>query len=77
MIQIDSLISETLKNIFQNQFFNFYFLNVDIFLIIKITNLKFYMHIKNITVERTVSQNFDVGPGLSLRKSRKNIQKNK
>ena len=33
------------------------------------------MHIKNITGEGTLSQNVDIGPGLSFRKVRKNIQK--
>ena len=42
-----------------------------------IIDLKFYIHIKNIAVEGTVSQIFDIGPGLFSIKSRKNIQKNK
>ena len=55
-------------------FLTFSFLNVDISLIIKVTNLNFFMHIKDITGEGTVSQNFYIGLG-SSRKSRKNIQK--
>ena len=43
----------------------------------KVTDLIFYIHIENIAVEETVSQIFDIGPGLFFIKSRKNIQKNK
>ena len=37
--------------------------------------MKFYIHIKNIAVEGTVSQIFYMGPGFFPIKSRKNIQK--
>ena len=44
-----------------------------------VTNLRFYIYIyiKNITIEGTVSQNFDIGLGLFSMKSRKYIQKSK
>ena len=48
---------------------------MDISLIIKVTDLLFCIHIKNVTGEGTVSQNFDIGPGLFFRKSRKYFQK--
>ena len=38
---------------------------------------KFYIHIKNISVEGTVSQIFDIGPGsFSIKSRRKKFQKN-
>ena len=53
-----------------NSLLNFYFLNVDISLIIKATNLILSIHVENITVEGTVSQNFDIGLGSICRKYR-------
>ena len=38
---MDSWVSETLRSIFEIEFFNFYFLNVDLSLIMQVTNLKF------------------------------------
>ena len=51
------------ENISENSFLNFYFLNVDISLTIQDPTFKFYICIKNITVEGAVSQIFDTGPG--------------
>ena len=42
---------------------NFYFLNVDISLIIYANTMNFCIHIENITAEGTVFQIFDIGPG--------------
>ena len=58
-------------DISENYFLNFYFLNVDISLIIKATNLILSIHAENIIVEGTVSQNFDIGLGSICRKYRK------
>ena len=44
-------------------FFNFYFLKVDIFLIMHDPYLKLYICIENIAVEGTVSQIIDIRPG--------------
>ena len=60
-------------DISENYFSNFYFLNMDIFLIIKATNLILSIHVENITVEGTVSQNSDIGLGSICRKYRKII----
>ena len=43
----------------------------------QVTNLKFYIHIKNIAVEGTVSRIFDIGPSFFSRKSRKKYVKDK
>ena len=50
-------------NISENVFFNFNFLNVDIFLAIQVTNLKISVPLENIAMEGTVSQIFDIDPG--------------
>ena len=55
-------------DISENYFLNFYFLNVDISLIIKATNLILSIHVENITVEGTVSQIFDIGLGSICKK---------
>ena len=57
-------------DISENYFLNFYFLNVNISLIIKATNLILSIHVENITVEGTVSQIFDIGLGSICRKYR-------
>ena len=48
---------------YQNCFFNLYFLKVDISLIMHDPYLKLYICIKSIAGEGTVSQIFDIGPG--------------
>ena len=58
-------------DISENYFLNFYFLKVNIVLIIEATNLILPIHVKNITVEGTVSQIFYIGPGSFCRKYRK------
>ena len=60
-----------MANLFEKYFLHFYFLNVDIFFIMHDSNLKLRMCIKNIVVERTVSQIFDKDPGSFFIKSRK------
>ena len=60
-------------DISENYCLHFYFLNVDISLIIKDTNLILSIHVENITVEGTVSQNFDIWLGSICRKYRKKI----
>ena len=56
-------------------FFNFYFLNVDNSLIMHDPDLKLSTCIKNIVIEGTVSQNFDIGPSSFSVKFRKYIQR--
>ena len=56
-------------------FFYFYFLNVDISLIMHDPHLKFYICITNIVVEGTVSQIIDIGPGSFFIKFRNKYSK--
>ena len=51
-----------MKNIFENEFLNFYFLNVHISVTMHNLYLKLYRCIKYIAVEKTVSQIFCIGP---------------
>ena len=51
-----------MKNISENEFLNFYFLNVDISVTMHDLYLKLYRCIEFIAVERTVSQIYDIGP---------------
>ena len=53
-----------MKNIFENEFLNFYFLNVDISVTMHDLYLKLYRCIEYIAVEGTVSQIFNIGPRL-------------
>ena len=53
-----------MKNISENEFLNFYFLNVDISVTMHDLYLKHYRCIEYITVEGNVSQIFDIGPSL-------------
>ena len=62
-------------NVSENDFFNFYFLNVDNSLIIHDLELKLFIGIKNIVIEGTMSQNLDIGPSSFSVKFRKNIQR--
>ena len=61
-MEIENQYPEKVKKYIRKLFLHFYFLNVDIFLTMQDPTFKFYIHIKNITVERTVSQIFDIGP---------------
>ena len=61
-MKIDKQLPEIVRKISGKYFLNFYFLNVDISLIMHDPNLKLYICIENITVEGTVSQIFDTGP---------------
>ena len=62
-MEIDNQYPEKVENISENCFLNFYFLNVDISLNIQDPTFKFYICIKNITVEGAVSQILYIGPG--------------
>ena len=62
-------------NVSENDFFNFYFLNVDNSLIIHDLELKLFIGIENIVIEGTLSQNLDIGPSSFSVKFRKNIQR--
>ena len=62
---------ERTQNISENEFLNFYFLNVDIFLTMTGLTLRLYRCIENIAVKGTVSQIFDIGPSLFFMKFRK------
>ena len=52
-------------------FFYFYFLNVDISLVMHDPHFKFYICIENIAVEGTVSQILYIGPTYFFMKCRK------
>ena len=64
-----------MRNVSENDFLNFYFLNVDNSLIMHDPELKLSICFKNIVIEGTVSQNFDIGPSSFSVKFRKNIQR--
>ena len=49
-------------NISENLFLNFYFLNVNISLTMHDLSLKLHISIKNIAMEGTVSQIFNIAP---------------
>ena len=53
---------EKMRNISENYFLNFYFLNVDISLTMHVLSLKLHISTQNIPVEGTVSQFFDIAP---------------
>ena len=62
-MEIDYQNPEKEENISENCFLHFYFMNVNISLTIQDDPIsKFYICIKNITIEGTVSQIFDIGP---------------
>ena len=58
-MEIDNQYPGKVTNISENCFLHFYFLNVDIFLAVQDSTFKLYIHIKNITVEGTMSQLLD------------------
>ena len=62
-MEIDDQYPDKVKKYIRKLFLHFYFLNVNIFLTTQDPTSKFYIHIKNITVEGTVSQIFYIGPG--------------
>ena len=67
---------ERMRNISENHFFNFYFLNVDISLTMHDLNLKLHICIQNIVMEGTVSQIFFMVATMFFMKFwKKNIQK--
>ena len=53
-----------MQNVYEKQFFYFYFFNVDISLIVHDPHLKLYICKKNIAVELPVSQICYIGPSL-------------
>ena len=57
-MKIDNQFHAKTTNISENYFFNFYFLNVDISIIMHDPKLKLFICIENIAVERIVSSNF-------------------
>ena len=76
-MKINKQVPEIARDIFENLFFNFYFLDVNIFLIICTTSLIFSKHVTNITVKGTVSQIRDIDPGSFFRKYGKKIFRKK
>ena len=64
-----------IKNISENEFLNFYFLNVDISVTMHDLYLRLYRCIEYISVEGTMSQNFDIGPSSFFIKFRKKYSK--
>ena len=75
-MEIDNQNPEKEENISENSFLHFYFLNVNISLTIQDPIFKFYICIKNITIEGTVSQIFDIGPHSFSMKFRIKYSKN-
>ena len=65
-----------MMNISENEFLNFYFLNVDISVTMHDRNLKLYICIEYIAVEGNVSQIFDIGHSSFFIKFRKENQIN-
>ena len=59
-----------MNDLSENMIFNFYFLNVDISLIIHATNFIFSIQLGDITDEGTVSQIFDMSSSSICRKYR-------
>ena len=68
-MKIDNQFLERVRKVSGNYFLNFYFLNVDISLIMHDSSLIFFICIDYIAVEGTVSQIFDIGPGSFFIKS--------
>ena len=62
IIKMHNHFIKKMKNISENEFLNFYFLNVDISVTMLDPYLKIYRCIEYIAVEGTVSQIFDIGP---------------
>ena len=60
-----------MQNVSEKYILNFYFLNVDISLIMHDTHLRLHICIENIAVEGTVSQILFKGPGSFFIKYRK------
>ena len=65
-IKIDNGFPERFRNVSENEFLHFYFLNVDISLIIHDPNLTFVTCIYNIAIKGTMSQICNIGPGSFL-----------
>ena len=65
-----------MKNISENEFLNFYFLNVDISVTMDDLYLKLYRCTEYIAVEGTVSLIFNIGPSSYLSNLETNIQIN-
>ena len=70
-MKIDNQFHVRVRNISEDYLFNFFFLDVDIFLIKQGPHPRLHTCIENIAVEGTVSQNFDISPGSLFIKSRK------
>ena len=62
IIKMQSHFLERIKKISENDFLDFSFLNVNIFLTIHRFNMKLYRYNKNIVVDTPVSQIFDIDP---------------
>ena len=74
-MKIDQEFTGKVREMLEKHFLYFYFLNVDISLIMYDPHLKLYICIENIALEGTVSQICYIGPGSFSINSRKNIQK--
>ena len=61
-MKIDKEFPERVRNVSERDFYDFYFLKVNIPLIMHDPYLKLFKSIQNIAVEGTVSQIFDIGP---------------
>ena len=70
-MKIDTKFPEIVRNVSEKDFFNFYFLKVDISLIMHDPYLKLYICIENIAFEGIVSQILYIGPGSFSMKFRK------
>ena len=74
-MKFDKQLPDIVRNISGKYFFNFYFLNVDISLIMHVQKMKLYICTDNIAVEGTVSQIFDKGSSSISIKFRKKYSK--
>ena len=72
-MKIDFLVWEIWIAIYENVFFYFYFLNVDISFTMYNICLRLLVHTENIAMEGTVSQNINTGPQSFFMECRKNI----
>ena len=75
-MKINKEFSGRVRNVSEKDFFDFYFLKVNICLITHNPYLKLNKRIENIVIEGTVFQIFDRGPGSFSKKKEKNIQIN-
>ena len=62
-MEIDNQFPERVTKVYEKDFLNIYFFNINISLTTHDPSLNFFICIDNITGEETLSQIFDIGPG--------------